>query len=309
MVSRCLSATGISLLGHPIPAGELGPPHGRLTGPGAGPRRGYRVPHARATTGEGALYTPGTTVLTPTEATTGRASAASQRPVPAPRQPSHRRGCCLTRPTRVHKVRPSGLPLACGRPDGTGRPWAYPSGFAPRRPRAGQRTPRWGQAIEHGPGTTAQLTSLDLQSGSSLDTCDLASHVAIGLVQSGRPSWRKRSSARCALRAFRDGRGRRQGAAPTTRGGSADWASRSSRAAPRRLERPRACRCPSAWKAAAALRHRGLPHPAHDARPESAFRTPRTSRTSLAACRSSCSCRELGRYGYVASEGARGPGG
>src|SRR6266542_3901495 len=54
-----------SLLGHPIPAGELGSPHGRLTGPRAGPRRGYRVPHARATTGVGAPYTPRTAVLFP----------------------------------------------------------------------------------------------------------------------------------------------------------------------------------------------------------------------------------------------------
>jgi hypothetical protein len=55
-----------SLLGHPIPAGELGPPHGRLTGhaEGApGPRRGYRVPHARAATGVGAPSTPRTAVL------------------------------------------------------------------------------------------------------------------------------------------------------------------------------------------------------------------------------------------------------
>jgi hypothetical protein len=35
-----------------------------------------------------------------------------------------------------HEVRPSGLPLACDRPDGTGRPWAHASGFAPRQPRA-----------------------------------------------------------------------------------------------------------------------------------------------------------------------------
>ncbi len=66
----------------------------------AGPRRGYPVPHARAATGEGALYTPGTTVLTPTEATSGRAPAASQRPVPAPRHTSHRRGSRLTRHQR-----------------------------------------------------------------------------------------------------------------------------------------------------------------------------------------------------------------
>jgi hypothetical protein len=40
-VSCCLSATGIRLSGHPIPAAELGLPHGRLTGhqPGAGPQR------------------------------------------------------------------------------------------------------------------------------------------------------------------------------------------------------------------------------------------------------------------------------
>ncbi len=57
-----------SLLGHPIPAGELGSPHGRLTehAIGApGPRRGYRVPHARAATGVGAPYTPRTAVLLP----------------------------------------------------------------------------------------------------------------------------------------------------------------------------------------------------------------------------------------------------
>jgi hypothetical protein len=37
-----------SLLGHPMPAEELGPPCGRLTGQDLlpGPRRGYRVPHA-----------------------------------------------------------------------------------------------------------------------------------------------------------------------------------------------------------------------------------------------------------------------
>ena len=57
-----------SLLGHPVPARELSPPHGRLTGRMAGPRRGYRVPHARATTGVGAPYTPRTAVLIPDRA-------------------------------------------------------------------------------------------------------------------------------------------------------------------------------------------------------------------------------------------------
>jgi hypothetical protein len=38
--------------------------------------------------------------------------------------------------TRFQAIRPSGLPPACGRPDGTGRPWTFASGFTPRRPRA-----------------------------------------------------------------------------------------------------------------------------------------------------------------------------
>jgi hypothetical protein len=33
--------------------------------------------------------------------------------------------------TRVHAIHPSGLPLACGRPDGTGRPWAFPRASHP----------------------------------------------------------------------------------------------------------------------------------------------------------------------------------
>jgi hypothetical protein len=75
-----------SLLGHPIPGEELGPPHGRLTDPqtGVGPRRGYRVPHARAATGVGALYTPGTTVLTPDwrSCPAGACRFSTTRPIP-----------------------------------------------------------------------------------------------------------------------------------------------------------------------------------------------------------------------------------
>jgi hypothetical protein len=56
--------------------------------------------------------------------------------------------------TRVHAIHPSGLPLARRRPGGTGRHFGFPSGFAPRRPRAERRTPRWGQANEHEPRTT-----------------------------------------------------------------------------------------------------------------------------------------------------------
>ena len=40
-----------------------------------------------------------------------------------------------------------------------------------------RRTSRWGQAIEHGPGTTRSTShQSNLQSCSSLTTCDLASH-------------------------------------------------------------------------------------------------------------------------------------
>ena len=76
-----------SLLGHPIPAGGLGLPHGRLTGQDhpPGPRRGYRVPHARAATGVGAPYNPRTMVLSPAGSPPRPAPAASQRPVPKPR--------------------------------------------------------------------------------------------------------------------------------------------------------------------------------------------------------------------------------
>jgi hypothetical protein len=53
--------------------------------PTAGPRRGFHVSHAQAATGVGALYIPGTTVLTRTGHDHQPASAASQRPVPTPR--------------------------------------------------------------------------------------------------------------------------------------------------------------------------------------------------------------------------------
>ena len=74
-----------SLLGHPMPAEELGSPHGRLTGPKAGPRRGYRFPHARATAGVGASYTPRTAVLIPAEGRARPAPAALPRLVLRPR--------------------------------------------------------------------------------------------------------------------------------------------------------------------------------------------------------------------------------
>ena len=57
--------------------------------PTAGPRRGYRVPHARVATGLGALCTPGTTVLIPAGARPQPASAAfsTASPCTPPQQP------------------------------------------------------------------------------------------------------------------------------------------------------------------------------------------------------------------------------
>ena len=103
------------------------------------------------------------------------APAASQRQVLRSRQQQAIDGVPFTRhQTRVHAIHPSGLPLA------------HAPGMEPAAlrlpPRAshpavtGNARRGWGQAIEHGPGTTAQLTSVDLQSGSSLNACDLASH-------------------------------------------------------------------------------------------------------------------------------------
>ena len=144
----------------------------------AGPRRGYRVPHARAATGVGALYTPRTSGAHPAgvDSPTGACRFPAASPCTPPRHPIMR-GSRLTRHQRGFTSRsPVRSSPRLWPPGWNGQPFGFPPGFAPRRHR--RRTSGWGQAIEHGPGTTAQLTSVDLQSGSSLNACDLASHVA-----------------------------------------------------------------------------------------------------------------------------------
>ena len=99
-------------------------------------------------------------------------SGQSFHPAPA----SHLRGSLYEASTRVHAIDPSGLPLACGRPDGTGRPWAFPRASHPadQEPTThaevgtGHRARTWNYALN--------ITSSILQSGSSLVSCDLASH-------------------------------------------------------------------------------------------------------------------------------------
>jgi len=217
VVSRCLSATGICF------SVILRPPRNPalltvgLPDQGSGPRRDFRVPHIRAAIGVGALCAPGTTVLIPDGATSRPASAASQRHVPAPRRTSHPRGLRLTRhQPRVHACSPVRSSPACGRPDGTGRPWAlrrasHPADQEPDDARRGGDRPS-STDLE----LLAQLTSVDLQSGSSLVVCDLASHVAKrssgiaaardrlaanALVRPEGVRTRERSSGGCALSA------------------------------------------------------------------------------------------------------------
>jgi hypothetical protein len=93
-VSCRLSAAGIRFSDHPVPARELGLPHGRLTGSEirTGPGRGYHVPHAQAAAGMGASCIPGAAVLTRPVTSPRPAPAALPRPAPIPRlEATHRR--------------------------------------------------------------------------------------------------------------------------------------------------------------------------------------------------------------------------
>ena len=143
-----------SLLGHPVPARELGLPCGRLTGHylAPGPGRGFHVSHLRDTTGVGALSTPGTAVLSPAGCRARPAPAASQRPVPAPRSRIPPAGPLITRHQRgfTRFTRP-----VC--------PWPVASrmgrealGLSPvlRTPPLPAAHDRAGPGREHAPGTT-----------------------------------------------------------------------------------------------------------------------------------------------------------
>jgi hypothetical protein len=124
--SCCLSAAGIRLSGHPVPARELGLPHSRLTGPAPGPGRGFHVPHLRDVAGVGASSTPGTAVLSLARCRARPAPAASQRPVPAPRTHIPPRGCAsrgINGGSHDSPVRPA---PSLWPPGGTGDPWAFP---------------------------------------------------------------------------------------------------------------------------------------------------------------------------------------
>ena len=81
--------------------------------PKAGPRRGSRVPHARAAPGVGALCAPRTAVLFPVEGVLNRRLPLHDGESLHPATTSHHARLCFTRHrSRVYVLHPSGLPLA-----------------------------------------------------------------------------------------------------------------------------------------------------------------------------------------------------
>jgi hypothetical protein len=147
-----------SLLGHPIPAEELGPPCGRLTGQDVPARTSTGLPRSARVS-----YDRGGCPLYPEDggAHPGLSRVLSRRlPLPSgqsfyPRSniPSCE-GALHGASTRVQAIHPSGHSPRL-RPPGWDGP---PLGLSPelRTPptKSRRRTSRWGQAIEHGPGTT-----------------------------------------------------------------------------------------------------------------------------------------------------------
>ncbi len=158
----------------------LGSPRGRLTEPARlGPRRGFHVPHARATTGVGALLDPGDDGAHPDRGDyrPGACRFAAASPC-TPLLHSTRGASHNEASTRVHAIHPSGLPLTCGRPDGSGQPLGSTPGL--RTPAARSWTTHAKVGTGHRARTwnyTLNSSSVDLQSGSSLVVCDLGSHV------------------------------------------------------------------------------------------------------------------------------------
>ena len=129
-------------------AEELGPPHGRLTGPNG--RTSTGLPRSARTSSDrgGCPLYPGDGGAHPGPGTVpGRRPPHHSGNVPAPRlRHSTWQGSRHEASTKVQAIHPSGLPLARGRPDGTSSRFGFPPSFAPRRPRARRRTSGWGQA-------------------------------------------------------------------------------------------------------------------------------------------------------------------
>ena len=162
----------------------IGPSSRSAYRPKAGPRRGSRVPHARAAPGVGALCAPRTAVLFPAEARSQPAPAALLRLVPSPRHDVPPCEALLheasTKGLRSSPVRASPRPRPRG---GTGSASAFPLSFAPRRHRqraSGAGTGHRARARNY----SLNITSLDPPVGSSLVSCDFASHRAMQVARS-----------------------------------------------------------------------------------------------------------------------------
>ena len=133
----------------------------------------------------------------------------SLHPAPA----SHRAGLRLTRHQREFKqfTRPT-IPLACGRPDGTGSPRAFPRASHPA-----DQEPTTHAEVETGHRARTWNYTLDitfrliLQSCSSLTTCDLASHIEFRQSRTRCPCEQEHEAAmvngRCHISRERQSRG------------------------------------------------------------------------------------------------------
>ena len=162
-----------SRLGHPIPAGGLGLPYGRLTGHDRPDPDGGLPRFARTSCDwGGCLLNPEDGGALPAEKPPQSAPAASQRPVLAPRYdipPS--RAYLHEASTEVYAIHPSSLPLACN-------PWMEQgsSSFClSSEPRRGRRR-RTSDRAATSTGLELRIRhSSNLLSSCSLVSCDLVS--------------------------------------------------------------------------------------------------------------------------------------
>ena len=119
------------------PAEEFRSPHGRPTRHSPGPRRGFHVPHIRATAGLGALFTSrpsGALATGPIPPAT--ACPLSQGPGPITRSSSHPPELSITRRHRgFTRVHPPDRPQRLVVPRMEQGPLGHSPGFAPRQAR------------------------------------------------------------------------------------------------------------------------------------------------------------------------------
>jgi len=167
------------LLDHPIPAGELGVPHGRLTGQRPDPDGvpAFRTHELRP--GWVPSVPRGRRCSSRSEARSQPAPAALPRPVLLPRHDIPPCEALLHEASikglRSSPVRASPRPRPRG---GTGGASASPLSFAPRRHRrrtSGAGTGHRARARNY----SLDITSVDPPIGSSLVSCDIASHRAM----------------------------------------------------------------------------------------------------------------------------------